>query len=302
MLHYLLRMRTCHTNTVSWPFFAFVAPAAGLLVCFRAAGQSAPDSGWTSLFNGTDLTGWYAVVGSGPRDNDSNHIFQVTDGSIHVYKDAEDASKQPFGYVITEKEYSDYDLRFQYKWGEKKFKPRAGATHRRDAGCLVQMVGKDGVWPTSVECQVMEDDTGDIFTVHTRVATTVDPATTNIITTVTTNSTTHAVRTNSAVEPVFLEASAGGVPFVQGDPGPSKRIRHGAKYDTRDGWNDVEVIVRGNTATFIVNGHVNNRLTDLEQMVDGKWVPLTKGKILFQAEGAEVYYRNIEIKPLESRF
>ena len=40
----------------------------------------------------------------------------------------------------------------------------------------------------------------------------------------------------------------------------------------------------------------------LEQMVDGKWVPLAKGKILFQAEGAEVLYRNIEIKPLDSRF
>jgi hypothetical protein len=33
-------------------------------------------------------------------------------------------------------------------------------------------------------------------------------------------------------------------------------------------------------------------------MVHGKWVPLTKGKILFQQECCEVLYRNIEINEL----
>jgi hypothetical protein len=292
-------VRTAFSFTRAVAIFA----AAGIL-CHRAcaAPDASADAGWTPLFNGRDLTGWYTIIAHGSKNDDTNRLIQVDDGMIHVYETAEDGSRQPFGYVITEKEYSDYDLHFQYKWGTKKFKPRNGPKSRRDAGCLVNVVGPDGVWPTSVECQVMEDDTGDIFTVHSRIATTVDPATTNVVTTVRTNATTHAVQTNFAVEPVFMEASAGGVPFVQGDPGPSKRIRHGAKYDTRDAWNDVEVVVRGNTATFIVNGRVNNRLTDLEQMVDGKWVPLTKGKILFQAEGAEVLYRNIEIKPLDSRF
>jgi hypothetical protein len=35
--------------------------------------------------------------------------------------------------------------------------------------------------------------------------------------------------------------------------------------------------------------------------MDGKWVPLSKGKILFQQEGSEVFYRNIEIKPLTDK-
>jgi hypothetical protein len=32
---------------------------------------------------------------------------------------------------------------------------------------------------------------------------------------------------------------------------------------------------------------------------DGKEIPLTKGKIQLQAEGAEVYFKNIRIRPLE---
>ena len=65
------------------------------------------------------------------------------------------------------------------------------------------------------------------------------------------------------------------------------------------GWNTVEVLVRGNDATHIVNGKVNNRATKIEQMLDNRWVPLTRGKIALQLEYAEVYYRNVEIKELE---
>src|SRR5262249_53695327 len=44
---------------------------------------------------------------------------------------------------------------------------------------------------------------------------------------------------------------------------------------------------------------VNNRCTDIRQLNDdGQWVPLTAGRLLFQAEGAEIFYRNIEIKPV----
>ena len=64
-------------------------------------------------------------------------------------------------------------------------------------------------------------------------------------------------------------------------------------------WNTVEVIVRGDSSTHIVNGKVNNKILHLEHMVDNQWVPLTKGKILLQQEGAEVFYRNIEIKMLD---
>ena len=52
----------------------------------------------------------------------------------------------------------------------------------------------------------------------------------------------------------------------------------------------------------IVNGVVNNRGTSPSQpdrADPAGMIPLTRGRILFQAEGAEVYYRGIQIKPLE---
>ena len=58
----------------------------------------------------------------------------------------------------------------------------------------------------------------------------------------------------------------------------------------------MEVIARGTSITHIVNGNVVLRATNSRQVIDGKEVPLTRGKIQFQSEGAEVFYRKIEIK------
>ena len=53
-------------------------------------------------------------------------------------------------------------------------------------------------------------------------------------------------------------------------------------------WNIVEVVCDGDKITNIVNGVVVNEGTQASE---------TKGKILLQSEGAEVYYRKIELIP-----
>ncbi len=265
----------------------------GLIVSL--AGSAWADDGFTPLFNGNDFSNFYIVSGN-KKSDDPNHLFQVHDGMIHMYKDAPDKSRQPFGYIITEKEYANYDLRFQYKWGTKKFGGKVGL--KRDCGVLYHCFGPDGVWPNGVELQVQEGDTGDIFTVNTRVTTTVDPATTNMETLVVTNDNTKVVRTNHISAPFFKEASAGGVLYTQGVSGGIRRLHRSIDCDLREDWNTVELICKGDTATYIVNGKVNNRIQHLERFKDGKWIPLTGGQILFQQEGAEVFYRNIEIKQL----
>lgn len=55
-------------------------------------------------------------------------------------------------------------------------------------------------------------------------------------------------------------------------------------------WNVVEVICDGDTITNIVNGVVVNKATKAS---------VARGKIVLQSEGAEVFYRNITITPLE---
>lgn len=249
--------------------------------------------GWEPLFNGKDLSGWY-TFSAGKKNEDPKKLFQVHDGMIHMYKDAEQGSKQTFGYIATEKDYSDYHLRFQYKWGTKKFAPRVNA--KRDAGLMYHMSGADNVWPKSMECQVQEGDVGDVFTVNVRFTSSVDSKTTNTVINVTTNG-TGEVQSNKVIKPIFLEKADGGIPYVQGGPSGVKRVVRSANYEI-DGWNTVEVIARGDTAVHIVNGKVNNRLEKMEHMVNGEWKPLNSGKIVFQQEGSEVMYRNIEIKKL----
>jgi hypothetical protein len=263
-----------------------------LIASASAADLSSRD--WKPLLNGTNLDGWHIVIGKS-RSDDPNHLVQIEQGMVHMYKDAVEGSAQPSGYIITEKDYSNYRFRVQYKWGTKRFAPRPQA--RRDAGILYHVVGKDGVWPRSVECQIQENDVGDVFTVYTRLMAYVDPATTNRVANVVANE--GVLRTNFSSLPVYLDEKHGGVPIVQGVWDGIRRVIRNPMNE-HDGWNTVEVIVQGDEATYVVNGKVNNHVTKLQEIRDGHWVPLTKGKIALQLEYAEVFYRNVEIQESEN--
>src|SRR5712692_5500130 len=63
------------------------------------------------LFNGRDLTGLYTWV-KGTGHDDPKKVFTVHDGMIHVAGEAN-------GYVATDKEYRDYHLTVEYKWGDR---------------------------------------------------------------------------------------------------------------------------------------------------------------------------------------
>jgi hypothetical protein len=52
-------------------------------------------------------------------------------------------------------------------------------------------------------------------------------------------------------------------------------------------WNQYEIQVNGNHFKLFVNGKLVN---------EGKNGELSKGKIALQSEGAEIHFRNIEIK------
>lgn len=77
-----------------------VALAAGVApVAMRAAG--APEPGFTSLFDGKTLTGWTIV-------NKHGEGYAVKDGMIVCAKDGG-------GKLLTEREYGDFVLRFEFR-------------------------------------------------------------------------------------------------------------------------------------------------------------------------------------------
>src|SRR5262249_54251034 len=104
------------------------------------------------LFNGKDLTNFYTYLGAPAKgqkrygkNNDPEKVFTVQDGVIHV-------SGKVFGCFVTEKEYENYHLKVEFKWGENTWPPRQGKA--RDSGILLHCVGEDGaaggVWMESI--------------------------------------------------------------------------------------------------------------------------------------------------------
>jgi hypothetical protein len=187
--------------------------------------------------------------------------FEVTDNSIEVLYDWV-GNEAPFSMITTKKEYSHYNLELEYKWGERKFAPRLEA--KRDAGILFHI--KEGIkpWPTSLECQVQEHDTGDLWVIKGPTVTAID-----------------GIGNESVLD------SNGVKKFIQQ-----------AKYKDFEveGWNAVRVEVRGSeSAKFYVNGHLVNEIKNFK---DANGKPLDKGWIALQAEGAELTYRNIRIQEL----
>lgn len=235
-----------------------------------------PDSAWTALFNGKNLDGWTAAYASKPVDGrPASALFTVENNMIHVYANDVAGSDQSFAVIETNTEYQNYRISLEYKWGEKKFGPRLELV--RDAGLLYHKHGENPLdWPRSVESQIQEGDTGDLWAISTRASSAILPETSR-----------------------YAPPADGGVPVTVGEYEGFGRIRHGALNELPE-WNTLEVIVRGDAATHVVNGFINMRATDLKRWDSAKaaWVRLDRGKIALQAEAAEIYYRNIRIRPL----
>jgi len=125
-------------------------PLCLLLVVLSLPGVAgAAEDGWVSLFNGRDLAGWETCLGVPPggaepigRGRDHLKVFQVVlmDGepSIRI-------SGEVLGGLATLAEYGNYHLELEFKWGERRFAPRADLP--RDSGLLYH--GANGYHPTT---------------------------------------------------------------------------------------------------------------------------------------------------------
>jgi hypothetical protein len=227
-------------------------------------------------FNGSDLTGFYTYTKEN-KYNDPNHVFTVQDGMIRV-------SGEEWGGFATHDEFRDYHLIVEWRWGDKTWGSRKDRA--RDSGILLHCVGPDGAasgqWMESQECQIIEGGCGDFIIVGGRER----PS-------------------------LSCETRVGPDKQLYYEKGGKLVTRNSARYNWwgRDvqwkdqlgfrgrndvekpagQWNRMEVFCDGDTITNIVNGLVVNAATGSS---------LTKGKILFQSEGAEIFFRKIEIRPI----
>jgi hypothetical protein len=256
---------------------------AQLLAVPAAARLPWQRSEWAALFNGRDLSGWETFLGKphGAADaiglnRDPTGVFSVVrlDGAPAIR-----ISGEIYGALTTVAEHADYHLRFEFKWGERRWPPRED--QRRDTGCCYHGVGPHGAsygfWMQSCEFQIMENDVGDFYSLAGVMVDVdgerVDPA-------------------NPRTDVLYRR----GAPRIAGH---TRRIVKSADYE-RPGWNTLELYCVGQSSVHVVNGRVNLRLSGIRHVVDGREVPLTKGRIQLQSEAAEVFYRNIAIRPIRA--
>jgi hypothetical protein len=85
------------------------------MACLGFAGipgaAQAQEQGFTTLFNGKDLTGWVYGRRAGGAENKTGKGYQVENGVLFT-------TKEDGGNLFTEKEYSDFVFRFEFKLTE----------------------------------------------------------------------------------------------------------------------------------------------------------------------------------------
>jgi hypothetical protein len=245
-----------------------------------------------SLFNGTDLSGWDTYIGplydttsntwgTSPRglNYDPLHVFSVVkDGDLPAIR----ISGEEFGGISTIQDFENYHLTFEFRWGKKKSAPRKQG--KMDSGVLYHAIGQHGAdfgfWMRSQEFQIQEGDCGDYwgvaggsFDIEARG-----------------KKKDEYVYRKGAPKSAFNELATQGRHCIK-NPDNEKPAGE---------YNSVEIYCLGGTAVHIMNGKVVMVLYNSSYIEIGKQMPLVKGKIQIQSEGAEIFYRNIKVSEINN--
>ena len=267
---------------------AILSLLVGLIAFDYSSAQPAPKRDRHKpqlLFNGKNLAGWQTYLDrSSPGDpaplglnRDPNHVFSV------VVVDGEPAlrvSGETYGGINTRADFENYHLRLEFKWGQLKWPPKLDQP--RDSGLLYHSVGPHGtrmLWMESFELQIQEGDTGDYWGVM------------NVLTDI-------PAGKNKAGKFVYQPGSP---PLLFQDSTANGRtcLKRLDNEKPSGEWNTVDLYCYGGTCVHVINGQVNNILLNTRHVVNGRVVPLTKGKIQIQSEGAEVFYRRITAEGID---
>jgi hypothetical protein len=257
----------------------------------KTAQKAQTSTGWKPLMNGKDLSGWDTYLGPVYDSLEGKEVGAAIGINIDprktfsvVNEDNKPAlriSGEHFGGISTQNEFTNYHLRLEFKWGKLKWAPRKNA--KRDSGLLYHAVGSHGAgygfWMRSQEFQIQEGDCGDYWSIAQSI---VDVPATEV----------------KAGE--FRYDPAGQLQtFGEGKAGGKRCFKYPDAEKPSGEWNVLEVYCFGDISVHVVNGRTVMTLFHSRQPGDdGNDQPLTKGKIQLQSEGAEVFYRDIQIKSI----
>ena len=261
------------------------------------------ESGWTPLWNGRNLDGWTtwmrqpepgSEVPGLKRDAQGKYTEPIGSGRdpLKVFTVVKDVDGRPairisgevFGELRTKATFKDYRLKLQFKWGEKKWPPRDRPETPRDSGLLYHVHAAPGIggrtWARSIELQIQERDVGDLYAVGSAIAV--------------------RARPRAGTLPTLYEYDPTGEwTFFSQSQGASGRCVKQPDNERPTGqWNTVELVCFRNDYIHIVNGKVVMRLHGAMRIDSDVPTPVASGPIILQSEGAEVFYRDIEMRPI----
>jgi hypothetical protein len=264
----------------------------GFIFLFVLDISSCAQQQWTNLLDKDFSKKWETYIGPAydsvkrsfggepaGLDNDPQGVFKTIQKGNETWLRI---SGESFGGISTKTEFENYHLQLQFKWGEKKSAPKKN--DKRDSGLLYHAGGNHGAdfgfWMRSQEFQIQEGDCGDYWGVAGGSfevnATKKDSAT--------------FVYNTSGERFLFNEKSPNGRRCIKNPD---------AEFPSGD-WNTLDLYCFGDTAVHVVNGKVVMVLYHSAFLENAKLVPLRKGKIQIQSEGAEVFYRNIRVQKLKA--
>lgn len=220
-------------------------------------------------------------IGLNQPEGGRNFKIQTVDADV-VFK----ILGEIYGAIITKQTYRNYHLRMKVKWGDIKWDPRKDLL--MDSGILYHSVGPHGAewwrsWMQSQEFQIMEGHMGDYWSQATS-AMDVRAYTLEYI-----------MNPVASLTQPFLSVGHGEV--IQGLVIQSDN-QESPKTGDRNGWTELELICFEGQSLHIVNGHIVMVLKNSRYEKDGKIVPLEEGKIQIQSEAAEIFFKDIAIRPI----
>jgi len=244
------------------------------------------------LFDGKSLANFESWLVNHHSD-DPERVFTVVDQidgapAIRI-------SGQVWGGLLTKEAYRDYRLVVEFRWGGLTWGDRKARA--RDSGVLLHAQGRlgntgkdfNGPWLRSIEFQIIEGGVGDILPVagYGDDGTQIRPAVTT------------TTRKDRDGETVYDEKgtpntlSSGRINWWGRSEDWADRLGFRGAQDVESPgleWTRIEAVVQGGKLTYYVNGKLVNAASDSS---------FKDGRIMIQSEGAEIYFRRIELQPLQ---
>jgi hypothetical protein len=245
---------------------------------------------WTKLFNGKNLSGWDTYLGP-PLDDAGKKLSNIPVGlnkdPKHVFTVVKENGKkiirisgESWGGISTKKEYENFHLQLKFKWGSLSWGQKKGK--KKDSGLLYFAVGEHGAdygaWMRSQEFQIEETNCGDYWGVAGAM---------EDIPAIKRSDSQYVYDPNGQLY-TFSETSKTG----------RHCIKQGDAENASGEWNTLDLYCNTDTSVHVINGKLMMVLYNSQQMENGKALPLKKGKLQIQSEGAEVFYKDIKIRPI----